>query len=96
MLSYLIIKDEMFDFQATRQLEFYIGKGISGPTTDLLSDALAIAQHHDAVSGTSKQHVVDDYAKQLFISYQGVIVSPKICNKRGWFGLKNLWKKKRT
>jgi lysosomal alpha-mannosidase len=30
-----------------------------------LRSALAIAQHHDAVSGTEKQHVADDYAKRL-------------------------------
>ncbi|KAL6078171.1 carbohydrate binding [Balamuthia mandrillaris] len=32
-----------------------------------LEYALAVAQHHDAVSGTEKQHVADDYAKQLSI-----------------------------
>lgn len=26
---------------------------------------MAVAQHHDAVSGTEKQHVADDYAKRL-------------------------------
>ena len=30
-----------------------------------LEDALGIAQHHDAVSGTAKQHVADDYSKKL-------------------------------
>ena len=30
-----------------------------------LEDALGIAQHHDAVSGTGKQHVADDYSKKL-------------------------------
>lgn len=28
---------------------------------------MGVAQHHDAVSGTSKQHVADDYAKRLAI-----------------------------
>jgi hypothetical protein len=30
-----------------------------------LEDAVGIAQHHDAVSGTAKQHVADDYSKKL-------------------------------
>lgn len=36
------------------------------PLHNLLADeAMAVLQHHDAVSGTSKQHVADDYARQL-------------------------------
>ncbi|KAI8529281.1 hypothetical protein RHMOL_Rhmol12G0213400 [Rhododendron molle] len=57
-------------YLAARQLEFFRGRSEKGPTTDSLGDALAIAQHHDAVSGTSKQHVADDYAKRLFIGYK--------------------------
>ena len=30
-----------------------------------LEDASGVAQHHDGVSGTSKQHVADDYAARL-------------------------------
>ncbi|XP_071068858.1 lysosomal alpha-mannosidase-like isoform X2 [Dasypus novemcinctus] len=37
------------------------GSGDSAP----LGEAMAVLQHHDAVSGTSKQHVADDYARQL-------------------------------
>ncbi|KAM8764773.1 lysosomal alpha-mannosidase isoform 2-T2 [Rhynchonycteris naso] len=37
------------------------GSGDSAP----LNEAMAVLQHHDAVSGTSKQHVADDYARQL-------------------------------
>ena len=40
----------------------------SHPLFDL-EDALGIAQHHDAVSGTGKQHVADDYSLKL---HQGV------------------------
>ena len=36
-------------------------------TSDTLRRAMGVAQHHDAVSGTSKQHVADDYAKRLAI-----------------------------
>ena len=31
----------------------------------VLEDAVGVAQHHDAVSGTGKQHVADDYSKRL-------------------------------
>ncbi|CAL5444352.1 unnamed protein product [Camellia sinensis] len=53
-----------------RQLEFFRGRNKIGPTTDTLADALAIAQHHDAVTGTEKQHVADDYATRLSIGYK--------------------------
>ena len=35
----------------------------------MLSDAMGIAQHHDAVAGTAKQHVAFDYAKRLYAGY---------------------------
>ncbi|XP_018499032.2 probable alpha-mannosidase At5g13980 isoform X5 [Pyrus x bretschneideri] len=56
-------------YLAARQLEFFKGMSKSGSKTDSLADALAIAQHHDAVSGTERQHVADDYAKRLSIGY---------------------------
>ncbi|XP_078433957.1 alpha-mannosidase At3g26720-like isoform X2 [Wolffia australiana] len=56
-------------YLAARQLEFLRGRINSRPTTDTLADALAIAQHHDAVTGTEKQHVADDYSKRLSIGY---------------------------
>ncbi|GAB2278383.1 hypothetical protein Dimus_013067 [Dionaea muscipula] len=56
-------------YLAARQLEFFQGRSYSGPSTDLLGDALAIVQHHDAVTGTEKQHVADDYARRLSIGY---------------------------
>ena len=58
--------------QAARQLEFYNGRSNTGPNTDSLADSLAIAQHHDAVTGTEKQHVANDYAKRLSIGYTEV------------------------
>ena len=30
-------------------------------------EAMGVAQHHDAITGTSKQHVANDYAKRLYI-----------------------------
>jgi len=34
---------------------------------DKLAQAMGVAQHHDAVAGTEKQHVADDYAERLSI-----------------------------
>ncbi|MBA0799400.1 hypothetical protein Gohar_009921, partial [Gossypium harknessii] len=51
-------------------MEFFKGRSASGPNTDALADALAIAQHHDAVSGTERQHVAADYALRLSIGYK--------------------------
>jgi lysosomal alpha-mannosidase len=36
-------------------------------TIDVLTQAFSVAQHHDAVAGTEKQHVAYDYAKRLNI-----------------------------
>ncbi|XP_043698627.1 alpha-mannosidase isoform X1 [Telopea speciosissima] len=54
-------------YLAARQLEFLAGRKFSGPNTFSLGDALGIVQHHDAVTGTAKQHTTDDYAKRLAI-----------------------------
>ncbi|XP_038994877.1 alpha-mannosidase [Hibiscus syriacus] len=54
-------------YLAARQLEFLVGKRANGSNTFRLGDALGIAQHHDAVSGTAKQHTTDDYSKRLAI-----------------------------
>ncbi|KAG4915573.1 hypothetical protein JHK87_053130 [Glycine soja] len=57
-------------YQAARQLEYFKGRNETGPNTDALADALAIAQHHDAVSGTERQHVASDYALRLSMGYE--------------------------
>lgn len=59
-------------------MEFYKGRSKAGPNVDSLADALAIAQHHDGISGTSKQHVANDYAKRVSIGYDEVVL---ICQK---------------
>ncbi|XP_060037774.1 lysosomal alpha-mannosidase isoform X2 [Erinaceus europaeus] len=56
--------------QVCNQLEALVGPAASqGPygsgASASLNEAMAVLQHHDAVSGTSKQHVANDYARQL-------------------------------
>ncbi|XP_050374901.1 alpha-mannosidase isoform X1 [Argentina anserina] len=54
-------------YLAARELEFLVGKKANGSNTFSLGDALGIAQHHDAVTGTAKQHTTNDYVKRLSI-----------------------------
>uniref|UniRef100_A0A8C2PZI1 Alpha-mannosidase n=1 Tax=Cyprinus carpio TaxID=7962 RepID=A0A8C2PZI1_CYPCA len=56
--------------QTCNQLEVLGGpKSKSGPfgegDSDTMKRAMGVAQHHDAVSGTEKQHVAYDYARRL-------------------------------
>lgn len=51
---------------AARQIHTLWGGNVScNCPLEELEDALGIAQHHDAVSGTAKQHVSDDYSLRL-------------------------------
>jgi len=43
----------------------------------LMKEAMAVLQHHDAVTGTEKQHVANDYARLL---HMGVEECHKIQN----------------
>ncbi|WVZ58030.1 hypothetical protein U9M48_008342 [Paspalum notatum var. saurae] len=52
-------------YLAARQIEFLLGRSSLGLFTTSLEDPMGIAQHHDAVSGTAKQHTTDDYSKRL-------------------------------
>ncbi|CAB9518020.1 Lysosomal alpha-mannosidase [Seminavis robusta] len=55
---------------AARQIEalldpsFHKSKAEEKPLYDL-EDAMGVVQHHDAVSGTAKQHVSNDYSKRV-------------------------------
>ncbi|XP_051897842.1 lysosomal alpha-mannosidase [Pristis pectinata] len=56
--------------QICNQLEVLAAsKAQNGPygvgDSSVLRKAMGVAQHHDAVSGTEKQHVANDYAKRL-------------------------------
>ncbi len=51
--------------KATKQLATILGNE-SVEEEFSFKRSLAISQHHDAVSGTEKQHVTDDYAMYLY------------------------------
>ncbi|XP_039650824.1 lysosomal alpha-mannosidase [Perca fluviatilis] len=63
------------NLQTCNQLEI-LGGPVSrkGPFGDgnsqTMQKAMAVAQHHDAVSGTEKQHVANDYARRLANGWQ--------------------------
>ena len=46
-----------------RQVEVFAG-ATSSNATSVLEEAVAVSQHHDAVAGTSRQHVAYDYAQR--------------------------------
>ena len=48
-----------------KQLEVLAHLQDLGHSSETLRDAMSVAQHHDAVTGTEKQHVAYDYAKRL-------------------------------
>ena len=54
--------------QIARQWEVFSNVSIDALTSPLLAlwDALGVAQHHDAVSGTERQNVADDYALRIY------------------------------
>jgi len=63
------VRDSSALFQAAKQLQAWTGGDSSSGGYDnplwLLETAMGVAQHHDAVSGTSKQIVAYDYASRL-------------------------------
>ncbi|XP_024975832.1 alpha-mannosidase [Cynara cardunculus var. scolymus] len=68
-------------YLAARQLEYLAGRRTRGPNTFSLGDALGIAQHHDAVTGTAKQHTTRDYEKRLAI---GAVEAEAVVNSALW------------
>ncbi|XP_036596650.1 lysosomal alpha-mannosidase-like [Trichosurus vulpecula] len=76
--------------QVCNQLEALAGPAASqGPygraRSIYLRKAMAVAQHHDAVSGTSKQRVANDYVKKLAEGWEQceVLVSNALANLGG-------------
>ena len=50
--------------QSCKQLHAMAG-GLTDPRLEAAKRSVAVNQHHDAVTGTAKQHVTDDYALRL-------------------------------
>ncbi|KAJ3614411.1 hypothetical protein NHX12_017985 [Muraenolepis orangiensis] len=76
--------------QTCNQLEVLGGpwsrEGLFGAgDSETLRRAMAVAQHHDAVSGTEKQHVANDYARMLAVGWQHcqVVVSNSLAALSG-------------
>ena len=61
------VRDMNSFLQTCRHMEFFTNGDHHGLTSDKLAKAMGVAQHHDAVSGTEKQHVANDYAMRLHI-----------------------------
>lgn len=59
--------------QAAKQLKAIVG-GDLGDITPLMQ-AMGVMQHHDAITGTEKQHVAFDYHRMLYKAMQSAIHS---------------------
>ena len=51
--------------RAARQLEVVLGASAAAPSTQRLSQTVALMQHHDAITGTDRFHVNQDYRKLI-------------------------------
>lgn len=60
--------------QAVKQVTALTGVGRTGEL-EILVEALGVLQHHDAVSGTEKQHVADDYSERLDVGITAAVGS---------------------
>uniref|UniRef100_A0A7S2SZB3 Alpha-mannosidase n=1 Tax=Chloropicon primus TaxID=1764295 RepID=A0A7S2SZB3_9CHLO len=58
--------------QSARQIQYFMGSSLrESDVLDELENAVSIVLHHDAITGTAKQAVADDYAKRLYKGGEG-------------------------
>jgi lysosomal alpha-mannosidase len=73
--------------QATTQLYSLSGLNDASLRAEIfnLQEPMGVLQHHDAVAGTEKQHVADDYAKRLWVGsgYALDVISKTISHNIG-------------
>ena len=84
-LKYFERKSNNF-LQASKQVFALLGDQSNGKAELYsLQRAMATMQHHDAVTGTEKQHVADDYAKLLHegLTATQSVIGPLLFNKAG-------------
>jgi lysosomal alpha-mannosidase len=61
----------MFVVQVGKQLVAMTQLGqVDASPLDSLREAMGTMQHHDAITGTEKQHVADDYARNLAKAFE--------------------------
>jgi alpha-mannosidase len=64
--------------QSARQVEYFMGSSLKdSDALDKLDDAVGVLMHHDAITGTARQAVADDYAKRL---YEGSVQATDLLN----------------
>ena len=61
----------MLHFQVVKQVSVLNNLSSINHKLDKLREAMGVMQHHDAVTGTEKQHVAEDYARILHKSIKG-------------------------
>ena len=71
-------------FKAAKQIATVLGTKLTDTEFEF-KRAVAIAQHHDGVSGTEKQHVVDDYGVYI---YDGINHGQKILSEAYKYGVR--------
>ena len=61
--------------QACKQVHTLHGGKAGDPRLEAARRAVAVNQHHDAVTGTAKQHVTDDYGLRLHKVTSDAVIS---------------------